>query len=109
MWVFLQKFVFLYLMVIWFFTSKNWWNKAILIPIGMMAYQIINLLNDELKFKDEGLDVIVVLPLTVFICYVLLQIRKKIAFSIEILDLKEMVDIEIKKASEEISNKVSND
>lgn len=109
MWVFLQKFIFLYLMVIWFFTSKNWWNKAILVPIGMMVYQIINLLNDELKFKDEALDAIIVLPLTVFICFVLLQIRKKLAFSLEVLDLKELVDIEIKKANDEISNKGSND
>jgi hypothetical protein len=109
MWVFLQKFVFLYLMVIWFYTSKNWWHKAILIPIGMIVYQIINLLNDELKFKDGALDAVVVLPLVVVICFVLLQIRKKLAFTLEVLDLKEMVDIEIEKAHEEILKKGLND
>jgi hypothetical protein len=109
MWVFLQKFVFLYLLIIWFYTSKDWWHKAILIPIGMMVYQIINLLNDDLKFKDEALDAIVVLPLVVVICFLLLQIRKKLAFSIEVLDLIELVDIEIKKANEEILKEGLND
>jgi hypothetical protein len=109
MWVFLQKFVFLYLLIIWFYTSKDWWHKAILIPIGMMVYQIINLLNDDLEFKDGALDAIVVLPLVVVICFLLLQIRKKLAFSIEVLDLIELVDIEIKKANEEILKEGLND
>jgi hypothetical protein len=101
-WVFLQKFIFIYLMIIWFMTCKNWWNKAILIPIGMMAYQIINLLNDELKFKDEGLDAIVVLPLTILVCYILMKIRNKLSFYTEALDLKSQIDLEIEKAEEEI-------
>jgi hypothetical protein len=109
MWVFLQKFVFFYLLVIWFFTSKDWWHKAILVPIGMMVYQIINLLNDDLKFKDEALDAIVVLPLVAFVCFLLWQIRKKMSFTLEALNLKELIDLEIKKATVELQNKPNND
>jgi hypothetical protein len=109
MWVFLQKFIFLYLMVIWFCTSKDWWHKAILIPIGMIAYQIINLLNDELKFKDEYLDAIVLVPLVVIICFSLIMLRNKLALFIPILDLKEQIDIATKKALEEIGKGNDND
>lgn len=103
MWVFLQKFIFLYLMIIWYFTCKNWWNKSILIPIGMLLYQTINLLNDEVRFKDEGLDAIVVIPLVFGIVAALALMRNKLNFRIIGLDLKEKIDLEIKKLEEEIN------
>jgi hypothetical protein len=107
-WVFLQKFIFIYLMIIWFMTCKYWWNKAILIPIGMLTYQTINLVNDEVKFKDSGLDAIVVFPLVIVVCFILIKIRNKISFKIELLSLREMVDIEIEKSKEEIAKKIKN-
>jgi hypothetical protein len=102
MWVFLQKFVWLYLMIIWFFTSKNWWNKAILCPIGMLVYQIIILLNDEIKFKDESLDKFVVIPIAIGVCAILLVVRQKLAFYVDAISLKERIEDDINQIEKEL-------
>jgi len=104
MWVFLQKFIFLYLLVIWYFTCQNWWNKAILVPIGMLLYQTINLLNDEMKFKDESLDFFIVIPLSLIVCLFLIILRNKIASKISALDLMDTIDREIEKIEKEIND-----
>jgi hypothetical protein len=91
-------------MIIWFFTCKNWWNKALLVPIGMLFYQIINLLNDEIKFKDGTLDFVVVIPITIILCIILVLIRQKIAKFIPALDLMDRVENEIKKLESEAKN-----
>ncbi|WP_134344400.1 hypothetical protein [Flavobacterium psychrophilum] len=102
MWVFLQKFVWFYLMIIWYFTSKNWWNKAILCPIGMLLYQIIILLNDEIKFKDEEFDEIIIIPIIISVCLLLLIIRKKLAFYVDAISLKERLEEEINQIEQEL-------
>lgn len=104
MWVFLQKFVFLYLMIIWYFTCRYWWNKAILVPIGMLLYQTINLLNDEIKFKDEALDFFIVIPLSLGVCLFLIILRNKISSKIAALDLMDTIDREIEKVEKEIND-----
>ena len=91
-------------MIIWYFTCKNWWNKAILVPIGMLLYQTINLLNDEIKFKDEGLDFVIVAPLTLGICSFLAIIRNKISTKIAALDLMDTIEKEIQKIEKEIND-----
>ena len=104
-WTFLQKFIFLMLMLIWFNTCNHWWNKAILVPIGMLFYQIIILLNDEIKFKDNGqLDKYFLFPLIVAICFIIILIRKKLLEKVKILDLKEEVDNEIIRIQKQLDN-----
>jgi hypothetical protein len=103
MWVFIQKFVLLYLCTIWFFTSTNWWNKSILIPIGMSIYQIVILLSDEFKIKDIFLiDKFILIPLVVLVCYLLSVLRNKLQNQALGLDLKDKIDLEIEKIKEDL-------
>ncbi|CAA0235739.1 conserved membrane hypothetical protein [Tenacibaculum maritimum] len=101
MWVFLGKFVWFYLSLIWYFTNRNWWKHAVLIPIGMSLYQIIILLNDDIKFKDEAFDKWFLIPFIIFICLVLVYLREKVSFYTEALDLKD----EFEKMKEKINLK----
>lgn len=51
-WFMLSKIVPLYLMIFWFFTSKNWWYHIILIPIAMYAFQVFEVLYSEDDYID---------------------------------------------------------
>lgn len=51
-WFMLSKIVPLYLMIFWFFTSKNWWYHIILIPIAMYAFQLFEVLYSEDDYID---------------------------------------------------------
>lgn len=104
MWVFMQKFTFLLLLFIWFFTCKHWWRAAILFPIGMLAYQITILLNDEFFQKDTLYDKFFVIPLAIVICTVLFFIRRKLKYYLDIITLKEEVELEMEKAQNELED-----
>lgn len=103
MWVFLQKFVFLYLMIIWFFTSKNWWNSAILVPISMLLYQIIILFNDEFQYKDEFItDKYVIISISIAVCLFLYYIRKKLSSYIRAIGLADNITSKINELEKEL-------
>ncbi len=51
-WFLMSKIIPLYLMVIWFFTSKSWWYHILLIPIAMYAFQVFEVLFDS----DDNID-----------------------------------------------------
>ncbi|MCJ7466067.1 MAG: hypothetical protein MUO53_05155 [Maribacter sp.] len=51
-WFMMGKIIPLYLMIIWFLTSKNWWYHIILIPIAMYAFQIFEVLYSH----DDDID-----------------------------------------------------
>ena len=89
MWVFLGKFVWFYLILLWYFTNDHWWKHALLVPIGMSLYQITILLNDDIKFKDEAFDKVVLIPIIIIICAVILYIRRRLSFYAQALDLKD--------------------
>lgn len=103
-WIFNQKFIILYLLLLWFFSCRDWWKNALLVPIGMVCYQIIMLLNDEIILKDELRDSLFVLPLVIIICGSLFVIRKKLSFYAQALDLKTQIDYQINKIEQEIKN-----
>lgn len=96
-WVFYGKFIPLYLLVIWFITCQYWWRYAILAPIGMYAFQLISLFNDELKFKDEPLELVYIFPTTISIAIILIMIRKRLKKYIHLLKLNEQIEIELKE------------
>ena len=39
MWVFTGKVIPLFLLLIWFFTNRNWWYHALIVPIVMYIFQ----------------------------------------------------------------------
>lgn len=96
-WVFYGKFIPVYLLIIWFFTCRYWWRYAILAPIGMYCFQLISLFNDELKFKDEPLELIYILPTTISVAIILVLIRSKLKSYIALLAIHEDINNEIEK------------
>lgn len=101
-WVFLGKFVPLYLFCIWFFTCRYWWYWSILVPIGMYIFQIVSLFNDEFKLKDEPIELIYIIPYMVIVGLVLYLVRKKIQKYIKMFNLKEQIESEVKRVELEL-------
>lgn len=95
-WVFIQKFVFLYLFVIWFVTNKNWWHHVIVVPITMLLFQIITLINWEVTAADE-LELYWMIPIIAMVLFVIYKIRKKLKYYTNSLDLLDKVNNEIEK------------
>lgn len=53
MWILTGKVVPLLFLIVWFFTCRQWWYHAILVPISMYIYQIAAVFNDDNKYVDE--------------------------------------------------------
>ena len=94
-WVFMGKFVPLYICLVWFFTCKYWWKYAILVPIGMYLGQIIIYFNNEIKFKDE-MDWNFILPIVIGVGILLGFIRHKLSSKIDLLTIREILKQETK-------------
>jgi hypothetical protein len=66
----------LLLIFIWFFTNRHWWYHALLVPIAMYIYQIIEILNGDIKFTDTNL-ILYLLPIMGIIVPSIYLIRAK--------------------------------
>jgi hypothetical protein len=53
MWVLTGKLIPLLLLLIWFFTNKNWWYHALLVPIILYIKQIYGTIQADLNYIDE--------------------------------------------------------
>ncbi|PSG92013.1 hypothetical protein C7H61_05395 [Mesoflavibacter zeaxanthinifaciens subsp. sabulilitoris] len=53
-WTIMGKFIPLYLLIIWFFTCRHWWYHALIIPIIMYIFQLINVINEDLQYVDSN-------------------------------------------------------
>ncbi|WP_420573375.1 hypothetical protein [Kordia sp.] len=78
----MQKIVPFFLLILWFFTSRDWWYHVILIPIAMYAFQILNVINDETinnekKYIDE-VEIYYVIPIMMIIIPIVYFIRIKL-------------------------------
>jgi len=74
------KFTFILLTAIWFFTSKNWWKYAILVPFTMFMYQLLGVINFRLKSYDEfdfWYSLPIILPILAFVIYISIRVSKK--------------------------------
>lgn len=60
-WTLLGKIIPLLLLFIWMFTCRHWWYHALLVPIAMYIYQIMEVLNDEIEFA-ETTQILYLLP-----------------------------------------------
>jgi len=93
-WTYLGKITPLFLLLIWFFTSKHWWYHAILIPISMYAYQLItaifqDIYLEELYYIDiDGL--IYLAPFFLIILVIVYLVRIQIFDRIYGIDLSEL-------------------
>jgi hypothetical protein len=76
MWVLTSKFLPLFLLLIWFFTNRNWWYHALLVPIIMYLFQIIVTLSADVEKFDE-FQIIYMLPIMAIIIPSIYLIRAK--------------------------------
>lgn len=88
-WVALSKLIPLFLFVIWYFTCKNWWNKIILIPIGLYFFQLISILNEDSEIVDNQ-EIYYSIPFVIVIVSIVYTIRIKIFDKIHNIDLSEL-------------------
>ncbi len=80
------------LILIWFFTNRHWWYHALLIPIAMYVFQIIETLNSDLYFTDRNL-ILYLLPLMIIIVPSIYLVRARIFNHINTAN-KTMQDLE---------------
>ncbi len=76
MWVLTGKFIPLLLLLIWFFTNKNWWYHALLVPIVMYIFQIYGTIQGDINDIDE-FQLVYMLPIIVFVIPSIYLIRAK--------------------------------
>jgi hypothetical protein len=86
-WTMMGKFVPLLLLFIWFFTCKHWWYHVLLIPMGMFAFQLFNVINDDASFVDE-VEIWWLLPLMLFVVPLVYLVRAKLFAKVRGQDLK---------------------
>ncbi len=104
MWVLLSKLTPLILFTIWFTTCKHWWYYSIAIPIAVYVFQIVSVVNEDLKLIDES-EFAYSLPITAIILLVLLMIRSKISIYLKAVNLKKEADDVINKGIEKQKKK----
>ncbi|KAB8153553.1 hypothetical protein EZY14_009980 [Kordia sp. TARA_039_SRF] len=76
-WLLMQKVVPFFLLILWFFTCRDWWYHVILIPIAMYSFQILNVINDEAQTFDE-VEIYYVIPIMMIIIPIVYFIRIKL-------------------------------
>lgn len=86
-WYFANKFVPLYLLLIWFFTCKHWWHWILLVPIGMYSFQLWGIINEN-RGLDE-LELYLLFPLMMVLVPFIYLIRAKLFNQISGNDLEE--------------------
>lgn len=75
-WTLLNKIIPLLLLFIWVFTCRQWWYHVILVPISMYIYQIITILNDDLRFAETN-QILYLLPVMAIVIPSIYLIRAK--------------------------------
>lgn len=91
-WSLMSKFIPLLLICIWFFTNRHWWYHALLVPMSMYIYQIIEAFNDDIEFSEEK-NVLFLLPVMAIIVPSIYLIRAKMFNKINEAD-KSMEELE---------------
>ncbi|QHI35023.1 hypothetical protein IMCC3317_03690 [Kordia antarctica] len=76
-WLLTGKVVPLVLLILWFFTCRDWWYHVILIPIAMYAFQIFSIIHDENNPVDE-VEIYWLIPIMMIIMPIVYLIRLKL-------------------------------
>lgn len=76
-WFLFSKIIPLYLMIIWFFSSKNWWYHIIIIPIAMYAFQLFEVFSDSDDLVDTE-NIWWVIPICMVVIPIVYFIRIKL-------------------------------
>lgn len=106
-WFLTVKIVPLYLLIFWFFTSKDWWYHIILIPIAMYSFQVFEAVYLDNDFIDTE-NIWWLLPVLLFVIPFVYLIRIKLYDKyVNEIDLEAMeAELEVLKEKQAISNRV---
>ena len=100
-WTLLGKLIPLILLLIWVFTNRHWWYHVILVPIAMYIYQIMEVINDDVKFAETN-QILYLLPVMAIVIPSIYLIRAKMLNKLNDADktLEELEEeFKIKKPS----------
>ncbi len=86
-WTMMGKFVPLLLLGVWFITCKHWWYHVILIPIGMFAFQLFSVINDDVGITDE-VEIWWLFPIMLIIVPLVYLIRAQLTNTFSDKDMK---------------------
>ncbi|MCG2418857.1 hypothetical protein K8089_07465 [Aequorivita sp. F47161] len=86
-WTMMGKFVPILLLGIWFITCKHWWYHVILIPIGMFAFQLFSVINDDVGITDE-VEIWWLFPIMLIIIPFVYLIKAKLSNALTEKDMK---------------------
>ena len=76
-WFYSSKLIPLTLLIVWFFTSKNWWYHILIIPIATYAFQLFELIFSEDSVIDSE-NIWWVIPVCMAVIPVVYFIRIKL-------------------------------
>lgn len=97
-WTMMGKFVPMLLLIIWFITCKHWWYHVLLIPIGMFAFQLFNVINDDVQITDE-VEIWWLFPIMLVIIPLVYLIKAKLS--------NQLMGNDLKSFEEELGSKKS--
>jgi hypothetical protein len=92
MWVFTNKVIPLFFLIIWFFTCRHWWYHVILVPIAMYVYQIFGIFNGNISYIDE-FELMHLVPVMAIVVPSIYLIRARIFDKLNTID-KTMQELE---------------
>lgn len=98
-WFLTTKIVPLYLLILWFLSSKDWWYHIILIPITMYAFQLFEVLYlDDVEVDSK--NILWILPVCMvvipFVYFIRVKIYDKYVHGIDL----DAMDQELKELKE---------
>jgi hypothetical protein len=91
-WTLLGKVIPLLLLFVWMFTCRHWWYHALIVPIAMYTYQIIEVINDDVEFAEQN-QILYLLPVMAIIIPSIYLIRAQMFNKINDAD-KTMQELE---------------
>ena len=90
------KIIFLIITTLWFITSHHWWKWAILIPLIMFLFQLLGVINYNIKYIDE-FDFWYSLPIIIPTVLTIIWIGNEINKTIGDIDLREELEEELEQ------------
>lgn len=112
-WFMMGKLIPLVLLIIWFFTSKDWWYHILIIPIATYAFQVFELLFSEDDVVDtENIWWIIPICMIIipFVYFIRIKLYDKYVHGIDLEAMEaELEELKEKNISDGYTSKASLD
>ncbi|RRQ48527.1 hypothetical protein DZC72_12560 [Maribacter algicola] len=112
-WFLVGKIVPLYLLILWFLSSRDWWYHIILIPIAMYAFQLFEVLfiNDEAVDTANLLWLLPICMIVIpFVYFIRIKLYDKYVHGIDLEAMEaELEELKEKNISDGYTSNIKND